>query len=91
MSILISDIERVEILEVVERFGMARGSQIYWLHRFHNLPENQNLSRKQLEGEIVDFLRLCSKSSFDKLMSDYNKIRPHLITRNLKDRIELMI
>ena len=91
MSILISDIERVEILEIVDRFRLARGSQIYWLHRFHNLPENQNLSRKQLEGEVVDFLRLCSKSSFDKLMVDYNKIKPHLMTRNLKDRIELMI
>ncbi len=90
MSILITDIERVEILETVDRFLLARGSQIYWLHRFHNLPENQDLSRKQLEGEIVDFLRLCSKSSFDKLMADYNKIRPHLMTRNLKDRIELM-
>ena len=91
MSELIMDIERVEILETVDRFGMARGSQIYWFHRFHNLSENQNLTRKQLEGEIVDFLRLCSKSSFDKLMVDYNKIKPHLVTRNLKDRIELML
>ena len=91
MSILITVIERVEILETVDRFGMARGSQIYWLHRFHNLPENQDLSRRQLEGEIVDFLRLCSKSSFDKLIADYNKCRSHLMTRNLKDRIELMI
>ena len=91
MSILISDIERVEILETVDRFGLARGSQIHWLFCYNNLPENQNFSRKQLEGEIVDFLRLCSKSSFDKLMVDYNKIKPHLMTRNLKDRIELMI
>ncbi len=91
MSILISDIERVEILETVDRFGMARGSQIYWLHRFHNLPENQDLSRKQLEREIVEFLRLCSVSTFEKLMVDFNKIKSHLMTRNLKDRIELMI
>jgi hypothetical protein len=91
MSELITDIERVEILETVDRFGLSKGSKIHWLHRFHSLPENQKLSRRQLEGEIVAFLRLCSKSSFDKLMVDYNKIRPHLMTRNLKDRIELMI
>ena len=89
---IIRNLERLELLGTVHQFGFAKGSEVYWLHKFQNLPENQDYSRQQLEREIVELLRIpkCSKSTFDKTYALYNKIKPHLVTRNIQDKIEIM-
>ena len=89
---MIQDLERLELLETVGKFGFAKGSEIYWLHRFRNLPENQNKSRRQLEIEIVEILRIpkLSKSTFDKTYALYKRIEPMLMTREIKEKIELL-
>ena len=88
---LINNIERLELIETVQQFGFAKGAEIYWLHRFLNLPENQDKPRRQIEYEIVEKLRLpkLSKSTFDKTMSLYNKVVPRLMTHEVKSKIEL--
>ena len=87
---IVREIEWLELHDIVIEFGFRRGSQIYWIHNFIKSQTNENLTRKQLEREIVEILRLCSKSSFDKIMSSYNQIKPHLMTRVLKDKIEFI-
>ena len=88
---IINNIERLELIETVQQFGFAKGAEIYWLHRFLNLPENQDKPRRQIEYEIVEKLRLpkFSKSTFDKTMSMYNKVVPKLMTNEVKSKIEL--
>ncbi len=83
--------ERLELIETVQKYGFAKGAEIYWLHRFLNLPENQHKPRRQIEFEIVEKLRLpkFSKSTFDKTMSMYNKIVPRLMTNEVKSKIEM--
>lgn len=89
---IIRDLERLELLETVDQFGFAKGAEVYWLSKFHNLPENQKFSRQQLKREIVELIRIpkCSASTFDKTYALYNKLKPRLLTRNLKDKIEIM-
>ena len=89
---LIKDIERLELLECAQEYGFAKGAEIYWLHRFRNLPENQNKSRRQIEFEIVEILRIpkCSKSTFDKTFGLYNKVLPKLMSREIQSKIELL-
>ncbi len=88
---IINNIERLELIETVQKYGFAKGAEIYWLHRFLNLPENQQKPRRQIEFEIVEKLRLpkFSKSTFDKTMSMYNKIIPRLMTNEVKSKIEM--
>jgi hypothetical protein len=89
---IIRNLERLELHETVHTFGFTKGAQIYWLHNFANLPENQKLSLQQLKREIVEILRVpkCSVSTFDKTYALYQKIKPHLMTRNIQDKIEIM-
>ena len=88
---LINNMERLELIECVQEYGFAKGSEIYWLHRLLNLPENQDKPRRQIEYEIVEKLRLpkLSKSTFDKTMSLYNKVVPRLMTNEVKSKVEL--
>ena len=89
---MIQDLERLELIETVNQFGFAKGSEIYWLHRFRNLPENLNKSRRELEQEIVEILRIpkLSRSTYDKTWALYKKIEPKLMTREVKEKIELL-
>ena len=87
---LINDLEKMELLQIVKEYGFNKGCQLYWIFRYKNLPENQNKSRRQLEHEIVEVLRLCSFSSFQKLMALYNKYHSNLMSREIKDRITLL-
>lgn len=89
---MIQDLERLELIETVNQFGFAKGSEIYWLHRFRNLPENLNKNRRQLEIEIVEILRIpkLSKSTFDKTYALYKRIEQKLMTREIKEKIELL-
>ena len=88
---IINNMERLELLECVNEFGYCKGSEVYWLHRFLNLPENQQKPRRQIEYEIVEKLRLpkFSKSTFDKTMGMYNKVLPRLMTNEVKFKIEM--
>jgi hypothetical protein len=90
MSVL-KGMERLELLECVNEYGFAKGAEIYWLHKFKNLPENIHKSRRQIETEIVEMLRIpkCSKSTFDKTMGMYNRILPKLMTREIQSKIEM--
>ncbi len=89
---VIKKIERLELIECVQMFGFAKGSEIYWIHKFKNLPENQHKSRRQIEIEMLDMLRLpkCSKSTFDKTYGMYNKILSKLMTREVQSKIEMI-
>ena len=80
------------MLECVQQHGYAKGAEIYWLHRFKNLPEYQNMNRQELESEIVEVLRIhkLSKSTFDKTYSMYKKIQFKLMSRDIRDKIELL-
>ena len=88
---IINNMERLELIECVNEFGYCKGSEVYWLHRFLNLPENQQKPRRQIEYEIVEKLRLpkFSKSTFDKTMGMYNKVLPRLMTNEVKFKIEM--
>ena len=88
---VINGIERLELIETVQKYGFAKGAEIYWLHRFLSLSENQDKPRRQIEYEIVEKLRLpkLSKSTFDKTMSLYNKILPKLMTYEVKSKLKL--
>ena len=68
------------------------GGSNYWIHKFKNLPENQHKSRRQLEVEMLEMLRIpkCSKSTFDKTYGMYNKILPKLMTRDIQSKIEMI-
>ena len=83
---VIKGMERLELLECVREFGFAQGSSIYWIHKFKNLPENQSKSRRQLEVEMVEILRIpkCSKSTFVRTYGMYNRILPKLMTMVIK-------
>ena len=83
--------ERLEMLECVQEYGFAKGAEIYWIHKFTNLPENQHKSRRQIEYEIVEKLRLpkLSKSTFDKTFAMYQKVLPKLMTSEIKSKLEL--
>ena len=87
---IIQDLERLELIEPVLQFGFAKGAEIYWLHRFINLEKNLEKSRGQIEAEIVDILRICSQSTFQKTMTLYNKIKPNLMSRAMKQKIEMV-
>ena len=88
---IVEGIERISMIELVQEFGFCKGSQIFWIHKFKNLPENQHKSRRQLEIEIVEMLRIpkCSKSTFDKVWSKYNRVLPQLLTREVHSKIEM--
>ena len=88
---IIKDMERLELIETVQEYGFTKGAEIYWLHKFINLPEYQNKPRRQIEYEIVEKLRLpkLSKSTFDKTMGMYNKILPRLMTYEVKSKLEM--
>lgn len=88
---IIKEMERLELLECVNQFGFCKGSEIYWLHKFRNLPENHHKSRRQLECEIVEILRIpkCSKSTFDKTFGMYLKILPKLMSREILDNLQM--
>jgi len=88
---LIQNMERLELLECVNQFGFAKGAEVYWIHRFKNLPENQYKSRRNLEFQIVDILRIpkCSKSTFDKTFAKYSKLLPKLMSRDIQSKLEL--
>ncbi len=88
---IINNMERLELIETVQKYGFAKGAEIYWLHKFINLPENKGKPRRQIEYEIVEKLRLpkFSKSTFDKTMGMYNKILPRLMTNEVKSKIEM--
>jgi hypothetical protein len=89
---LIRNLERLELLELVQQFGFGKGAQLYWIHRFKNLPENQNKSRRQIEMELVEILRIpkLSKSTFDKTFAKYAKIQSKLMSREIEERINLI-
>ena len=89
---VIKSMERLELLDCVREYGFAKGAEIYWIHKFKNLPENQHKSRRQLEIELVEMLRIpkCSKSTFDKTYGMYNKILPKLMTREVQSKIEMI-
>lgn len=89
---LINDLERLELLELVQQFGFGKGSQLYWLHRFKNLPENQNKSRRDLERELVEILRIpkLSKSNFDKTFAKYSKLQSKLMSGEMKSKLKLV-
>ena len=88
---VVKGMERLELIECVQMFGFAKGSEIQWIHKFKNLPENQHKSRRQIEIEMVEMLRIpkCSKSTFDKTMSLYNKISEKLMTREVQSKLEM--
>jgi hypothetical protein len=88
---VVKGMERLELIECVQMFGFAKGSEIYWIHKFKNLPENQHKSRRQLEVEMLEMLRIpkCSKSTFDKTYGMYNKILPKLMTREVQSKLEI--
>jgi hypothetical protein len=89
---LVNDLERLDLLESVNKYGFCKGSEVYWLHKFRNLPEHQHKSRQQLEREIVEVLRIpkLSKSTFDKTFGMYKKIQSKLMSREVRDKIELL-
>ena len=89
---LINNLERLELIEVVQTYGFGKGAQLYWLHRFKNLPENQNKSRRQIEMELVEILRISglSKSTFDKTFAKYAKVQSKLMSREIEERINLI-
>ena len=90
---VIADLERLEMLELVQEFGFGKGAQLYWLHRFKNLPENQNKSRRQIEMELVEIIRIpnLSKSTFDKTFAKYTKVRSKLMSREIEEKINISI
>jgi len=92
MGELLTNLERLELIECVQEYGFAKGSEIYWIHKFVNLPENKGKPRRQLEYEIVEKLRLpkLSKSTFDKTMGMYNKILPRLMSNDVKSKIDML-
>jgi len=89
---LIEDMERLDLFECVNSYGFCKGSEIFWLHKFRNLPEHQYKSRQQLEDEIVEILRVpkCSRSTFQKTWGMYQKILPKLMSREIREKIELL-
>ena len=89
---LIKQLERLELLDCVREYGFCKGSEIYWLHRFKNLPENLHMGRRQLEVELVEILRIpkLSKSTFDKTYSKYNLLLPKLMSREVQSKIEMI-
>ena len=89
---VIKGMERLELLDCVREFGFCKGSEVYFLHRWSNLPENLHKSRHQLEIELTEMLRIpkCSKSTFDKTYGMYNKILPKLMTREVQSKIEMI-
>ena len=89
---LIDNMERLELIETVQKYGFAKGAEIYWLHRFVNLPENQHKRRRQIEYEIVEKLRLpkLSKSTFDKTFAIYQKVLPKLMSQEIKSKLEML-
>jgi hypothetical protein len=90
---LINNLERLELIELVQQFGFGKGSQLYWLHRFRNLPENQNKSRRQIKMELVEILRIpkLSKSTFDKTFAKYAKVQSKLMSREIEDRLNIVV
>lgn len=88
---VIKGMERLELLDCVQEFGFCKGSEVYFLHRWKNLPENRHKSRRQLEIELTEMLRIpkCSKSTFDKTYGMYNKILPKLMTREVQSKLEM--
>jgi len=88
---VIKGMERLELLECVSTYGFCKGSEVYFLHRWKNLPENREKSRRQLEIELVEILRIpkCSKSTFDKTYGMYNKILPKLMIREVQSKLEM--
>jgi len=90
MENIINDIERLNMIECIKKFNFAKGSEVYFLHKFINLGSNQYRSRRDFEYQIVDDLRICSKSTFDKTFSLLNKIRPKLMTRSLESQLEIL-
>ena len=88
---IINNMERLEMLECVQEFGFAKGAEIYWIHRFKNLLENQHKSRRQIEYDIIEIFKLpkFSKSTFDKTYAMYQKILPKLMTYEIKSKLEM--
>jgi hypothetical protein len=46
---LIEDMERLDLFERVNSYGFCKEAEIFWLHKFRNLPEHQYKSRRQIE------------------------------------------
>jgi hypothetical protein len=89
---VIKGLEKLELLDCVNEYGFCKGSEIYWIHKFKNLPENQHKSRRQLEIELTEMLRIpkCSKSTFDKTYGMYNRILPKLMTSEVQSKLEIL-
>ena len=90
---LINELERLELLELVQGYGFSKGAQLYWLHRFKNLPENQNKNRRDLERELVEIIRIPKllKSNFDKTYALYVKTQNKLMSESNKSKIRLIL
>lgn len=89
MNNIVQDIERLNLLECAQNFGFAKGAEVFFLFKLENLRSNQYYSRRNLEFEVVDDLRICSKSTFDKTYALLNKIRHKLMSGEMKSKLEL--
>jgi len=88
---IVQDMERLELIECVMEYGFAVGSEILWIHKFKNLPENRHKSRNEIGCEMVDLLRIpkCSLSTFTNRYVLYNKLLPRLMSSDIKEKIEM--
>jgi len=81
---------RNEILRCWGKFGFLKGSEVFALHQWINLPENREKSQRQHNKELLSIKKLSkAKSTLDKTFADHNKIRFDLIPPSKKVQIEI--
>ena len=64
-----------ELINAVREFGFHRGTQVYWLIKFIERPENKHKSRRELAEQVTGALKIpkLSKATFYRVYASYSK------------------
>jgi len=90
---IVDEMERHEIIECWDEYGFTKGSEVHCLHQWRNLESNKRKSRREIEIDLVDRMRIrkLGKSTYDKTMSLLNKIQPKLMSRDMKSKLDYFV